>query len=134
MKVSCIKLDGALYPKGEQAQEDINRLENGKEFVIDVKFNRNPAFHRLFFALIKTIFDSQDFFEDIDVFRKYIIMKSGRVQIIDTPKGMLYLPESIAYESMKQDDFEKLYQAIITFAVREYAQDRDVLERIMSYC
>jgi len=52
VKISCIKINGSLYPAGEQAQEDIKRLENGKEFVIDVKFNRNPAFHRKSFALL----------------------------------------------------------------------------------
>lgn len=133
MKISVVKIDGLLYPYGEQAQEDIHRLKNNTEFVIDIKMHRNPAFHRLFFALVKTIFDSQEYFEDMDVFRKYLIMKAGRVITIDTPKGTMFLPESIAFEKMEQEDFEKLYQAIITFAVKEYGLDENLLNNILGF-
>lgn len=132
MKISLIKANGILFPVGEQSTEDFNRLEN-KEYVFSVTLKRNHAFHRKAFALFKAIFDSQEYFDDFDIFRKYLTMKAGRFITFETPKGIMFLPESISFEKMEQDDFEKLFQAVITFAVKEYGQDENVLNQIMDF-
>jgi hypothetical protein len=133
MKISVIKINGLLQPVGESSIDDLSHMKNGREYICNITMHRNVKFHRLAFVLFKTIFDSQEFFEDFDVFRKYLIMKAGRVITVDTPKGVMFLPESIAFEKMSQDSFEKLFQAVITFAVSEYGQDKNVLNQIIEF-
>ena len=135
MKISCIKTDNALYPVGEQAQEDFKRLKNGDEFVINVKLNRNPGFHRKAFALLNMIYHSQDKFDNFDLFRGWLTMKSGYVITGQAPNGTpLFLPESLSFESMPQEKFERWYSSVIDVAIAEYGLNKDVLNNIIGFC
>ena len=134
MKISIIKVDGVLYPVGEQSIEESKRLKNGVEYVCNVAMNRNSGFHRKAFALFKMLFDSQEKYDNFDVFWKMLIMKGGRFVAVVYPNGMTaFWPESISFEEMTQDEFEKLFQKIITHAVKECGQDEKMLWRILGF-
>ena len=134
MKLSVIKTDGVFLPAGEEATESMKSVENGKELVIEFHLNRNPAFHRKAFALLNTIFDNQDGFTNIKLFRAWITMKAGYVITGYSPKGtLLFLPESLAYEKMLPEVFEKWYSDVINVAIAEYGMDEEMLNRILSF-
>ena len=134
MKISIIKHDGILYPAGEHSISELASVKNGVEYVIDIKMNRNPKFHRKAFELLNVIFDNQDGFTSFDLFRAWITMKAGYVITGKTPNGtIIFLPKSLAYEKMTQDVFEKWYQQVISVAVANYGHDKNALDRIMSF-
>jgi hypothetical protein len=134
MKISVIKIDGALMPVGIHAQEDMQRLKNMDEFVIDVKMHRNPAFHRKSFALLKMIYDSQEGFTNFDLFREWVTMKAGYVITGQAPNGTtLFMAESLSFESMSQDKFEKWYSSVIDVAIAEYGLDENLLNNILGF-
>lgn len=134
MKISVKKVDGVLYPIGEHSVEEANRLKNNTEYVCNIVTNRNPAFHRKAFSLLNAIFQNQDGFENFELFRAWITMKAGYVITGAAPNGVtVFMPESLAFEKMKQERFEKWFQDVITIAVREYGHDEDFLWQLFSY-
>ena len=134
MKISLIKANGLLFPVGEEATDNFNRLENGKEFVFSVTMHRNPKFHRMAFALLNTIYENQDGFTNRKLFRNWITMKAGYVITGTAPNGVaLFMAESLSFESMKQDVFEQWYSDIINVAIQEYGHDEKTLEQIMHF-
>ena len=134
LKVSIQKVDGALYPVGEYSIEELAHLKNGTEYVIDIKMNRNPKFHRKAFALLNVIYSNQDGFESFELFRAWITMKAGYVVSGVAPNGTtLFIPRSLAFEKMAQDIFEKWYQNVITVAVKEYGHEENTLYQIMEF-
>lgn len=132
MKISVRKIDGALYPMGEQAQEDFMKIQG--EQVINIKMHRNPVFHRKAFALLNMIYANQENFDSMDLFRSWITMKSGYVITGQAPNGTtLFMPESLAFESMPQERFERWYNSVIDVAFAEYGMNKDALKGLMSF-
>lgn len=134
MKISVIKIDSTLHVIGEHSQEELLHLVNGKEYVADIKMNRHPSFHRKAFALFKMLFDNQEHYDDFDVYRQKLQMKGGHFRtIVNTDGSVEFWPKSINFESMSQNEFEKLFQKIITFAVHEYGHEEGFLWQIMGF-
>ena len=133
MKISVIKSSGAFYPIGDESTELMKSLEN-KEYVISLTTHRNNKFHRLAFSLLNMIFDNQDGFTNFDIFREWITMKAGYVITGVAPNGTtVFMAESLSFESMPQEKFERWYSSVIDVAIKQYGMDEEMLNRILSF-
>lgn len=133
MKISVKKIDGVLVPVGEEAAEQFKKLTK-TEFVVSIASNRNPAFHRKAFALLNRIYSNQEKFDNVDLFRAWITMKAGYVLTGTAPNGTpLFLPESLSFESMKPEKFERWYSSVLDVAFYEYGMDKDALNMLMDF-
>lgn len=134
MKISAIKIDGIIHAIGEHSQDELKHMVSGKEYVIDIKMNRNPVFHRKAFSLFKMLFDNQEDYDNFDIYRKMICMQAGRfITVVLTDGKTVLWPESIAFEKMSQDEFEKLFQEVITWSVKKYGYAEEMLWNILNY-
>ena len=99
----------------------IPELRLGDVVRVRVTTPRNGGFHRKAFALFRVLHDyyseAVDQPLDRDVFRKWLTMRAGFFDL--TPDGGA-MPKSISYSSMDGEEFARLYDSIVTFAIGQF--------------
>ena len=123
------KEDGTFIPSYPSDHEKAKKIKVGDERSFTYKKLRSPKFHRLYFALIRLLFENQDQFKDQTVFRKYCEMKSGYYTTTETGEGDLILPQSIAFDKLGEEDFSELYGRVKDFAWERFSYKSEELEK-----
>jgi len=110
--------NGAFYPMSEHDEEIMHSLSG--EYKLVATQPRNVGNHKRFFAFLKIIFDMQESFEDIDMFRSWLLMKAGYVKTAVAPNGVtFFVPESMSWASMDEPVFQKVFGKIINVVVSD---------------
>ena len=117
-----LESDGRLAPAFEEGEEWLRKKPPGKHFKANLKSSRNPGHHRKAFALLKLVLENQDTYETIEDLLVEFKLKSGHYAEHITTKGVLiYVPKSIAFDEMGQEEFEELYEKWIDIAVAHFS-------------
>lgn len=141
---------GALIPMDPQAAEYIAKLKTGAAVRATVKQQRNPRFHRKFFALLNLAFDAWEPVEatykgaavgkNFDQFRNDVVVLAGFYEMAVNLKGETRLTaKSISFASMDQEEFDRLYNAVVnvilTRILTNYSRDDldAVIDRLMGF-
>ena len=110
----------ALVPYDEATQKYILNRKPGEIIVGEIKRARNYENHKRFFAFLNTTFDMQEHFEELEAYRYWLVMKCGYFDTIIAPNGTtMFKAKSIAFESMEEDEFQKLFSRAIDVFIRE---------------
>lgn len=115
---------GALASADQQSAEYIAKLKLGATVTATVRQPRNVRFHRKFWALLNVAYDAwepvgkeykgQPVQKNFEQFRRDVTILAGYYESTYTLKGDVRLvPKSISFASMDEDEFGKLYSAII---------------------
>lgn len=133
MKIAVIKTDGCrLIPAYDSDMEFIKKLPKNVPLEIKINKSRNLKFHKKFFALIKLVHENQEKIENIEHLRKYITIKAGYYDEVNTGKGMMILPKSIKFSKMDNIEFSKLYDNCLSVINKEFSFDSDLIEKNIS--
>ena len=135
-EIHLMKHFGMLAPANEEAEEIIAKMRHGKSIVVKYSFPRNLGNHNRFFAFLKVIFEMQDFFDNPHHFRKWLILKSGYYQTVQTPNGGVFFdPDSIAFQNMDEVKFRDLFSRCIDAFLSVWGDrvSREELERIIDF-
>lgn len=112
-----------FLPANEKAIEIHDQMKAYQEIDCDHSFPRNPGNHRRFFAFLKIAFNSQEFFNNIHHFRKWLIMKSGHYSTIQTPKGkVIFDADSIAWDKMDEPEFREVFNDCVQAFIDEFGE------------
>ena len=123
-KVQLIRTAGGFLPDSEHDQDELASVHLGDVVAADIKKSRNPAFHRKAFAMLHTIFDNQDHFEDFEKFREWLQIQAGIAETSVWPDGRVHVSSrSLSFSSMDEIEFDRAYNGLITAAVRELGMD-----------
>ena len=135
MKLLCGNTFNGLIPKYDSDFEEKKKLKIGETYWCEIKRARNYEFHKKFFALCKFGCENSKNVEmPLDSYRKYATIKAGYYKIYSTPKGAFVEADSISFESMPQEDFEKLYSAVIDFIIKDTeATKEDIEQNLLSF-
>lgn len=103
-----------MYPASEEAEEMLASIKHGQEVLGEFKAARNVRQLRLYWAIC-TILAGQDIFPTKEAASNGIKFAVGHVDTVIMPDtGEIELvPQSIAFESMKQADFNSFFAAAI---------------------
>lgn len=118
---------GVLVPYDPKAIELMGKLKLGQPTWVDVVRARNTALHRKWFTLLQLAFEAWEPpaiqsgryaglqpQKDFDHFRKDVTIYSGFYNVVSTLDGRTRVEaKSISFDSMDQDEFERLYSASI---------------------
>lgn len=115
--------DGRLEGFGERGARAYGRflkavkeLEIGELLSFTFKVPRSPKFHKLHFAMLRAVFESQEQFSGEYEFRKWCEVGAGHVKFVPGPQGrMVALPKSIAYDALDDVEFSELHDAVKAF-------------------
>lgn len=142
--------DGSYRPMDEQTAELLKRHKVGGYYKAKFTEMRNPGFHRKFFALLNIGFDAWEPEEKLykgqkaekcfNRFRKDCTILAGYYCSTYDINGDLKLEaESIAFGSMEQDEFEKLYSSVANVILRKiltkYTRDdlNNVVDQVLGF-
>jgi hypothetical protein len=106
-------LDG-FRPMNDEAQSFTSKCKLGQVVELKPARVRNAKFHRLFFAILKLISENSN--PEITPEAALYLAKvaAGCGEWIHTPGGKdLFVPGSISFAAMKQDDFDSFVKTAI---------------------
>jgi hypothetical protein len=122
-------------------------LGPGEMAQADMKFPRNPKFHRKFFALLQVGFDAWEparqrktykgrpMEKNFDQFREDVTILSGHyVQTFDLKGRMVLRAKSISFGSMDDAEFEEVYSSVADVLLRDVLSTyagRDELDAVV---
>lgn len=127
MKLFIVKnLNGTIKPAHDSDYDLLKKLKVNEIYKCEIVQPRNLAFHKKFFALIKMLYDNQDRYSNIDHLRHDLIIEAGYYELRYNIHGVeIYEPKSISFANMKQDEFDKLYSAVVDVIVKYFNFDRE---------
>jgi hypothetical protein len=98
----------------------LERMKPGTWFRMEWAVPRHGAHHRKLFALLALVADNSETYDTTEKALVAIKLVTGYADpVIDPRTGDLtQVPQSIAYDSMDQDEFERFYQAAIDGVLR----------------
>lgn len=96
-------------------------LGMGTSVRVQITIPRKGQFHRKAWALFNTLHGYYQHAMDqpvpLDTFRRWLTVRAGFCDAM--PDGTL-LPRSLAYSRMDNEEFSRLYNAVIDFAVSDF--------------
>ena len=132
MKINMLKLPGGVFaPADEIAEEAMNKFKSNVQYPVEVKRTRNPEFHGKVFSFFNFCFAHWDQSitysehmsesKQFDRFRKDLTILCGPEyydQFVRLNGDTRIEAKSLSYGSMKQDEFELFYNALINAAMK----------------
>lgn len=122
----CLRVTaaGVLEPASAYyaAQLRARRLRVGDLVHAELTKPRNPKHHRLVFALLQRVLENQDGLQTIEQLLTIVKIKLGRVDtVVDAASGRAYyVPQSIAFASMDQGEFNVFWKDLCRMVARDY--------------
>ena len=118
------KLAGISERDGKIFAAFLHRIKNlgHNSITFSWKEPRSGPFHRRHFAMINSLFEGQEQFEDQDMFRKWLEVGAGYAEFCPGPTGkMCAIPKSIAYDKLDQQEFQEVHEKTFQFARSRHA-------------
>lgn len=106
---------GALRPVDDCGQEALRKIAQGSIVSIEVKRPRNVKFHRMFWALMSIVHENTDGerYPTVEDLVAAVKISAGLRTRIELPNGEIgFIPGSIAFAKMTQDEFDAFYSRV----------------------
>ena len=138
---------GVLVPASDEEAEKLLRYKTGEICEAEIKLWRNPQFHRKVFAFFGFCFEywsgdqagleNMDEASQFDRFRKDLTILAGYFEQTVRLNGEFRTEaKSLAYGNMEQDEFEKVYNALIKAALKHIfgkTTNQDTINRLYAF-
>lgn len=136
MKIYCRNTLTGLIPLYPADYEEKKKMKIGEDYEVSIKLARNPLFHRKFFALLNIGWQNSPNYGHLpfEVYRKVAVMKAGYFVTYNTPKGVIFEAESIAFDKMSEDEFRGVFSNVFDWIINDTCTDKDALmEELMRF-
>ena len=107
----------SLRPSDSAGEEMLRNIKHGELVSIEVRRPRNVYHHRKFFALLNIVFENQEKYQTVEQLLTMFKIATGHCETMETPKGTIYIPKSIAFHKMDQDEFSLFWDKCIKLVV-----------------
>lgn len=124
MRLLLKNTETGLIPCYPSDYDEKKRLKLGEKYWSDIKLARNYEFHKKFFALVKIGWENSPLNMPFNVFRQYATASAGHGYI---QEGVL-IADSISFDKMSQDEFEKTYNDVLQFIILHIGATREGIE------
>ena len=115
----CKGLGASLRPADEVATDAIRKFPAGEIYEVEIKRPRNLKFHRKAFALMQLAYENQENYTEFDKFRRALVIEAGYFDDLRLLDGTTVREaQSLSFAKMDEDDFGKLYNALINTILR----------------
>ena len=97
-------------------------LEPGEVVDFQVWFSRSGPFHRFHMAMEQALYTSQDKFSSFDIFRCWLKIGSGWVDMIPGRDGQLVpVPRSVSWAQADEEAFRQYHEQVLEFLRSDHA-------------
>lgn len=94
----------------------LDGMEPGELIEFSFWFPRHGKFHRLHFALLTKIFDSQEVFRKLEHLRGWLEIGAGHAVFVKGPNGRtVAMPDSISYRRLDDEQFKEHHDKVKVF-------------------
>lgn len=136
---------GILSPSDEMTAEALTKLKTGELYEVEIKRQRNPAFHRKQFAFFNFCFERWKATNDLqfmdeaaqfDRFRRQLTVLAGyRIEVYNIDGSLRLEAQSISFANMEQEEFEQFAVAVQNVAMRTLFKgaDEQTIQRLYSF-
>lgn len=127
--------DGSFFPAFNSDYDEAQKIKIGEAYEFEYKKPRNYKFHKKFFALIDLVYQNQRHYNNSEHLRYDLTIKAGYYNIrYDIEGRQIIEPQSIAFGSMDENEFNKFYSAIIGVVTTYFdICPEDIQEHILQY-
>ena len=119
MKLQLLNTPQGLKPCYDEDYDEKRKLKIGEIYEAEIKLQRNPKFHRLFFSLLNAGYSllperTQNGFRSVEGFRSYLLVAAGFYDTYFNPRlrEFVEVPKSLKFSSMDNEEFERMYNAV----------------------
>ena len=130
------QLNGSLLPAYDSDKEMLSSIKAGEIYKYKFSKPRNVKFHRKFFALINLVYHNQEHYTSANHLRYDLTIESGYYELrVNKFTGEeIKVAKSIAFASMDEVEFSKLYGSFLTTVVRVFGWDgKDIEENMVNF-
>eukprot|EP01050_Picozoa_sp_SAG11_P002845 SAG11_NODE_148_length_14747_cov_217.933517_22_plen_139_part_00 len=124
-KIILKKKGLSLSASDENSQEVLQRLPDG--FVVcDLKQPRNLKHHRLFWGLMRKVFENQERYKTLNEMVIAVKVGVGHCDQYPLKNGNIcYIPKSINFESMEQLEFNEFFDRSVNLIIKDIMTGTD---------
>lgn len=120
MELRLLNTPSGLKPLYDEDYDQKKKLKIGEIYKAKISIARNINFHRKYFALINCAWAYQNerttkhFKDNVECFRKTVEIAAGHCDTVYnlSLKSWVDIPKSIAFDKLKQEEFEDLYERV----------------------
>lgn len=120
MELRLLNTPSGLKPLYDEDYDQKKKLKIGEIYKAKITIARNINFHRKYFALINCAWAYQNekttkhFKNNVECFRKTVEIAAGHCDTVYnlSLKSWVDIPKSIAFDKLKQEEFEDLYERV----------------------
>ncbi len=124
------RVGNALFPDGDEAIVELVKLPFGKPLRAEVKQPRNPAFHRLFWALCARIASGIGA-EPENIATIFKFATDHVEKIHSKTYGYIKVPKSISFAKMDETDFRAFFNHCVLIALNEWGIEPESLSDLI---
>lgn len=108
-----------LFVLNEISAEDLAALPGEKELIVTARTSRNPKQLALAWVLAKIVADACSWLPDKEAAMSWMKLKARHVRMIQDPRTgkVEYIPMSIAFASLDQTSFNRVFNRFIWVVV-----------------
>jgi hypothetical protein len=134
-----VKRGRALYPRDFHADELLDTLKDGREILVTARRPRNPAHHRLLWAMLRKVVENTDGqWPNENALLDELKLATGLAEVrVNLLTGKPYaVPGSIAFASMDQTKFKEWFdQATHLLATRVLkCAPQELIDEVTAMC
>lgn len=136
MEIFLVKgLDNKLSVAYETDYDKLKKIKPNKMVLCKITQPRNLGLHKKFFALIRMVFQNQEHYKNMEHLRKDLIISAGFYEERVTIYGeIIQEAKSISFGSMKEDEFQELYNRVLDEVVTHFHFDKeDIIKNVEQY-
>ena len=110
-----------LVPVDEVAAEEVRLIPTTQDVLVTVKTPRNVRQFKLAWALAQKVSEAVDFLHDREDAMDWLKIKARHVRMLQNPrtKQVLIIPKSIAFASLGQDAFARVFNRMVWITCNE---------------
>ncbi len=133
MLLNLVRTEQGLTPIDDTSVDAVKKIPLGKEVNVEWKPKRNYKNHKRFFSMLQGVINNSDHYKSIDNLLDMLKLKTGYFETVITHKAeTYYIPKSIAFHAMKEDEFNEFFSKCIDI-ILEFTPEQDI-ESILRYC
>jgi hypothetical protein len=130
------RADGSIYPADGESAQIWSEMRIGKwkfEAVPVKSINRNLYHHKKYFKMLQLALDNQERFPSLDQLRKAVLKEAGFYHLVYTFDGIVKEADSISFNKMGQEEFEKVYSKSVDVLMKAFGWHREMFDMLMSF-
>lgn len=137
-EILLIKNGGMLFAADDDSKARVSAMAPGTCLRAKIMKSRNLRFHRKFFGLLDAAFEYWEPIEeykgvpvlkDREKFRKDVTILAGFRHAVAGLNGVRWEADSIAFHNMDEEQFERVYSAVLDVILRHVIPDDPVIQQ-----